>query len=121
MVERVEHLRAEIELKAFGQLERLGYADIQIPIARRGEDVAARAVRPGSGNCKRAGVGEDHRPGDSRHFLQLRIDGFDDVSARDVREVRRSDTAGYAEGLAGHKRIDAVERPTADQAIHVSV
>src|SRR5262245_22279349 len=114
MVERVEHLRSEIELEPFAQLERLGYAEIHVPVARRVEDVASRAVRSGSGDRERAGVGEYHRPGDSGFLLQFSLDRLDDIGARDMREVRRSDAAGDAERLAGHIRVDAVERPTAD-------
>src|SRR5262249_23973682 len=120
MVERVEHLRPEIELESFAQLERLGYAEVHIPIARRVEDVAASAVRPGIGNLERAGVSEDDGPGASS-FLQFPFDGLDDIGARDVREVRRSDAASNAERLAGHTRVDAVERPTANHRVHKTV
>src|SRR5262245_2777554 len=121
MVERVEHLRAEIELEPFAQLERLGYAEVHVPVALRDENVAPRAVRSGSWDRERAGVWEDHRPGDSGFFLQFRLDRLNDVGARDMREVRRSDAAGDAEWLASHKREDAVESPTPDHCVQDAV
>src|SRR5262245_23972155 len=43
VVERVEELRAELQINAFGQREPLAHPEVHIPIARRFENVSAHS------------------------------------------------------------------------------
>lgn len=44
VVESVEHLSSELKLEPLGDLERLDKSEVEIPVARRGENISAGAV-----------------------------------------------------------------------------
>ena len=47
MVECIEHLRPKLQLDTLGDGERLDKTEVNIPVARRGEDVSSRSVLTG--------------------------------------------------------------------------
>src|SRR5437016_11995812 len=118
MVQRVEHLSAELQIESFSQLETFTDSQIEIPVPRSFEDVAPSAVRSRRRDGKRAGILENDRTDHTRHFLQANPRfGADDIRTRLVREVGRADAAANAERLSGHERVYSVEAPAADDMV----
>ena len=52
MVESIEHLRPKLELDTFGDGKRLDKTEVNVPVARRSEDVSSRSVLTGGRNAE---------------------------------------------------------------------
>src|SRR5438045_4774702 len=44
MIQRIEHLHAELQFPLLIDRESLNYPEVQVPVTRRGKDVAARTI-----------------------------------------------------------------------------
>src|SRR5207245_11131860 len=117
-VQRGEHLSAELQIESFSQLETFTDSQIEIPVPRSFEDVAPSAVRSRRRDGKRAGILENDRTDQTRHFLQanLRLSAHY-IRPRLMREVGRADAAANAERFSGHERVNSVEPPAADEMV----
>ena len=61
MIERIEHFRAELQFEPLSDREILLNPKINVPVARRNEDVATCAILTWRGNRKSAVVGKHYR------------------------------------------------------------
>src|SRR5215472_2506699 len=113
MIERIEGFGAELQLDTLDHVELLDQAEIEVPVRRGSEDVPAGAIGARGGERKRARTVEHHRADYPRGVVVVDIGRrADNIGARDVRVVVRTNAAIHAEGLTGHVGVDTVDAPT---------
>src|SRR5947208_488965 len=106
MIERIENLRAELQLRSLSNLEHLDETEVQVPVVWSSENVAPRSVRSRGRQGESVLIRKKHwaSEGLSAKLLQSRPNRrINDQSPRDVRIVVCARAAGYAERLARHE------------------
>src|SRR5262249_44703911 len=118
MVESVEQLRPELKLDSFPDIEPLRDSEVQVPIARPREDVAANPIRAWRRYCKGFCICKQHRPGYARYVLEFsRGFGTDQNGSRLMREILGQRSASHAERLAAHRGEDPANVPSTDDVV----